>query len=267
MESELKCPVCSKLYWKPLLLPCSHNLCSGCAHNSQESADIFLPEKDENSDHLDFPEIDKLSIVSETDSGVVCNSRPCSFVSTPSITNLSLSTSLHSCVYGIKCPVCKKVAFLGETGFQSLPRNHVLEAIVDKINDRKDYTDTTEPKCDLCENQISEATVICEQCEIFYCDSCRKNCHPARGPFIKHNLLDPEQGIALLKSKRLQKEVKCTAHTEEVLKLFCLTCKIAICTRCHLDGPHINHETQNIGVTCKSQKVRCNLYVVYDAVS
>lgn len=261
MESELKCPVCEKLYWKPLLLPCSHSLCSGCAHNLQESADNFLSEKEANSEQLDFPEIDKLSIVSETDSGVVLNSRPCSFVSTPSINNIFLSSNYHSHdrVYGIKCPVCKIVTFLGESGFQSLPRNRVLDVILDKNSDKKD--DDGPQKCDLCENQTLAATVMCEQCEIFYCDSCRNSCHPDRGPFTKHKLLNPEEGKALLKSKRLQKEVKCTDHSEQVLNLFCLTCKIPVCSTCHLDGRHINHDTKAIGAICKSQKV--SFYVSY----
>ena len=258
MEAELKCPVCGKLYWKPLLLPCSHNVCSACAHNLQESAENFSPEKDDCSDHLDFPEIDKLSIVSETDSGVVLDSRPCSFVSTPSINNLFLSSNYHSrdrvnSVFGIKCPVCKKVTFLGESGFLSLPRNRVLDVILDKHNDRKDDTDSI--KCDLCENQTSEAAVMCEQCEIFYCDACRNNCHPNRGPFTKHNLLNPEEGKVLIKSKRQEKDVKCASHQDQVLNLFCLTCKTPICATCHEDGPHINHETKAIGAICKSQKV------------
>ena len=252
MESELKCPVCSKYYRKPLLLCCSHNLCSSCANNLQESADKFLPEKEES----DFPELDKLSIVSETDSGVVCNSRPCSFVSTPSINNLSLSSVYHvqGCSYGIKCPTCKKVTFLGEAGFQSLPRNRILDIIISKI-DHEDKDECETQKCDLCENESTEATVMCEQCEIFYCDSCREICHPPRGPFVKHKLLNPEEGKAYVKSKRLQKDVKCTEHTEELLSLYCLTCKIPICATCHHDGPHINHDTQAVGAICKTQKV------------
>ena len=254
MESELKCPVCSRRYRKPLLLTCSHNLCSGCAHNLQESADKFLPEKEENSD---FPELDKLSIVSETDSGVVCNSRPCSFVSTPSINNLSLSSvyPLQGCSYGIKCPVCKKITFLGESGFQSLPRNRVLDVILDKI-DRENKDDSEPQKCDLCEDKSTEATVMCEQCEIFYCNSCRENCHPARGPFVKHKLIDPEEGRTFIKSKRLLKEVKCTEHKDKVLSLYCVTCKMPICETCHQDGPHINHDAQAVGAICKTQKVR-----------
>ena len=257
MEGELKCPVCSNFYCKPLLLPCSHNICSGCAHNLQESADKYLPEKDENSDQSDFPDIDKLSIVSETDSGVVCNnSRPNSYVSTPSIHNFSLSSTqlFQNCVFGIKCPVCKKVTYLGDSGFQSLPRNRVLDIILEKCDYRKENDEVQ--KCDLCENDLAKASVMCEQCEVFYCDTCRDNCHPARGPLAKHNLVDPEQGKVLVRLKRQEKEAKCFEHTEEVLSLYCSTCKLPICVTCHQDGPHINHDAQAIGAMSKSHKVR-----------
>lgn len=260
MEGELKCPSCCNFYVKPVLLSCSHNLCSGCAHSLQDSVDKFIPQNDENnSDQGDYPEIDKLSIVSETDSGVVCNSRPSSYISTPSIHNLFLSSTQLSqgCVYGIKCPVCKKITYLGEMGFQSLPRNRVLDIIVEKYRDSGNKEEKLPSKCELCDNdKARDATVACEQCEIYYCDTCRENCHPARGPLAKHNLVDPDQGKVLLHAKLKQKDQKCYEHPEEVLSLYCLTCKIPMCIICHQDGPHINHESQAVGALCKSHKVR-----------
>ncbi|XP_052272282.1 E3 ubiquitin-protein ligase TRIM9-like isoform X3 [Dreissena polymorpha] len=258
MEGELKCPVCSKYYVKPVLLSCSHNLCSGCAHSLQDLADKFLPQNDENnSDHGDYPDVDKLSIVSETDSGVVCNSRPSSYISTPSIHNLFLSSThlANGCVYGIKCPVCKKVTYLGETGFQSLPRNRVLDIIVEKFSDSSDKIENVILKCELCDtDKPRDATVVCEQCEVHYCESCRERCHPSRGPLAKHNLIDPEKGRTLLRAKLKNKDQKCYEHTEEVLSLYCLTCKIPICIMCQQDGPHINHDSQAIGAMCKTHK-------------
>ncbi|XP_052770156.1 E3 ubiquitin-protein ligase TRIM9-like isoform X3 [Mya arenaria] len=258
MEGELKCPQCSEFYVKPVLLSCSHNLCSGCAHNLQDSVDKFLPQNDENnSDQGDYPELDKLSIVSETDSGVVCNSRPNSYISTPSIHNLFLSSThlAQGCVYGIKCPVCRKVTYMGETGFQSLPRNRVLDIIVEKLGDSTKKAENVTQKCELCDSENpKDATVVCEQCEVFYCETCRENCHPARGPLAKHNLVDSKKGSDLLRAKLKQKDQKCYEHTGEVLSLYCLTCKIPMCIICHQDGPHINHESQAIGAMCKSHK-------------
>ena len=267
MEGELKCPSCSKFYVKPLLLPCSHSLCSACANKLQDSVDKFLPQADENnSDQGDYPEIDKLSIVSETDSGVVCNSRPSSYISTPSIHNLYLSTThlAQGCVYGIRCPVCKKVTYLSEAGFQSLPRNRVLDIIVEKFTEN--HSSESEEKfipgkCELCEGEeVNDATVVCEQCEVFYCATCKEKCHPARGPLARHTLVDASQ-VSFSRMKLKQREQKCFGHGEEVLNLYCVTCKIPTCNICHQDGPHINHETQPIGAMCKSHKVgTCTKY-------
>lgn len=146
---------------------------------------------------------------------------------------------------------------MGETGFQSLPRNRVLDIIVEKLGDHSARDENVSQKCELCDSESpKDATIVCEQCEVYYCDSCREHCHPARGPLAKHNLVDPEKGRILLHSKLKQKDQKCYEHTEEVLSLYCLTCKIPMCIICHQDGPHINHESQAIGAMCKSHKVR-----------
>ncbi|KAL3873599.1 hypothetical protein ACJMK2_036695 [Sinanodonta woodiana] len=253
MEGELRCPACNQLYCNPLFLPCSHNVCSGCACNLQETVDKFIPQSDEgSSDSSDCPEIDKLSIVSETDSGVVCNSRPNSYVGTPSITNIFFQSSQGN-VYGIKCPVCKKVNFIGEKGYQSLPKNKVLETIVHKYGENKQIHVAV--KCQLCENESSVATVMCEQCEVFYCDACRDNCHPSRGPLAKHNLVDPAQGKSILRSKNKGKEAKCLEHTDEHMSMYCVTCKLPMCIVCNQDGQHVCHEVQALGQMAKAQKV------------
>lgn len=48
-------------------------------------------------------------------------------------------------------------------------------------------------KCQMCERSPKLATVMCEQCEIFYCDKCQASCHPQRGPLAKHSLVNPTQ--------------------------------------------------------------------------
>lgn len=258
MEDELKCPSCTRLYCQPLLLPCAHSLCTACASKLQEPAQQIVPQASEDGsasqtiNELDYPEIDKLSILSETDSGVVCNSRPNSYVGTPSIGNIYLQ-SIHGSVYGLKCPVCKRPVFMDENGIKSLPQNKVLENIVHKYAENKPVT----IKCQLCEEDSNKATVMCEQCEVFYCDACRDSCHPSRGPLVKHNLVDPTQGKALLRAKNKGKEARCQEHADEQLSMFCVMCRIPVCYLCAQEGLHINHDVQALGAMSKSQKVRC----------
>lgn len=113
MEEELRCPVCKQLYNNPVLLPCFHALCLHCAVHLQQPASAAgsnAASSLENAESVasgssggDYQESDKLSILSETDSGVVlCTSRPNSYVGTPN--GLLFPTALS-----IACPVCHKL--------------------------------------------------------------------------------------------------------------------------------------------------------------
>ena len=105
------------------------------------------------------------------------------------------------------------------------------------------------------EGDTNAATLLCEQCEVFYCDTCRESCHPARGPLAKHNLVPPMEGKALLRAKNKNKESKCTEHVDENLSMYCVLCKSTVCYVCVQDGRHINHDVQALGAMCKAQKV------------
>ena len=263
MEDELKCPVCRRLYSNPVFMPCSHALCLACALSIQNAASHFQQSGNCDvgevghastsnlSEYVDYPDVDKVSLVSETDSGVVCNSRPNSYVGTPSVGSWLFHSILGN-TYGICCPTCKKVTLLDEQGANGLPKNRVLENIVDKYGESKQFA----IYCQLCEggSNVNTASEMCEQCEVFYCDSCRENCHPMRGPLAKHNLVQPAEGKALLRAKH-RTESSCQDHNAEILSMYCLICKATVCYVCVQEGRHINHEVQPLANMCKSQKV------------
>ncbi|XP_056020543.1 E3 ubiquitin-protein ligase TRIM9-like [Ostrea edulis] len=264
MEGELKCPMCLQFYCNPLLLPCSHSICAVCASNIQESSQTFLSQLEEggyssnpgDGDLKDFPDIDKISILSETDSGVVCNSRPSSYIGTPSIANIYQTVQFSQNPYGIKCPVCKRIILLDENGYKSLPCNKVLETIVEKFNHSKHKPLTLYVNCQMCEhNEAKEAVVMCEQCNVFYCQSCKESCHPDRGPLSQHNLLDPIQGRALQRARNKGRELCCLEHEEEQLNMYCMTCSIPVCCTCQHEGGHSQHDVQAISAICKAQKL------------
>lgn len=252
MEEELCCPVCKQFYNNPVLLPCYHSLCLHCALNLQQQANHNAPANSnttvENAESVasgssgDYQESDKLSILSETDSGVVCTSRPNSYVGTP-------SGLLYPSALSLACPICHKVVYFDENGAHNLPKYRVMQSIVDKYSEFKNLT----LKCQMCETEpAKDATVMCEQCEILYCDSCRESCHPSRGPLAKHNLSEPKRGSA---SVSKTKDGNCPEHVEETLNMFCLVCKISVCALCLTDSRHQSHDVQSLGVMCKAQKV------------
>ncbi|XP_059614320.1 E3 ubiquitin-protein ligase TRIM9 isoform X2 [Phlebotomus argentipes] len=268
MEEELRCPVCKQLFASPVLLPCYHALCLGCAlelqspsttttivtaqvhpapaqHHSSSSASSTSSASSGSSSATesvssDQDQADKVSILSEADSGVVCcTSRPGSYAGTPNLQGLLFPPS-GGAVFSLACPHCRKIVFFDEGGARNLPPYRAMESIVDRFCEREAL------RCQMCESEPRVASVVCEQCEIRYCDTCRELCHPARGPLAKHSLTRPRGASTV-------RESVCGEHTEG-LSLYCITCKSPTCQQCLTENRHHSHDVQPISAMCKAQK-------------
>lgn len=268
MEEELRCPTCKQLYVNPVLLPCFHAVCLACALDNQMPATSvatttvvthpslhLLQQHSQSSSSSvstgsssatesvssDQDQADKVSILSEADSGVICyNSRPASYAGTPNLQGLLFPPS--GSVYSLACPLCRKVVFFDELGARNLPLYRAMESIVDRFCEREAL------RCQMCESDTPRvAAVVCEQCEIRYCDQCRELCHPLRGPLAKHNLTKPRGASQV-------RESICIEHSEP-LTMYCMGCKIPTCSQCFIDQRHSSHDVQPISQMCKAQKV------------
>lgn len=276
MEDELHCAVCKQLFNNPVLLPCYHALCLNCAVHAQRPLEPAAPQENSGSSTASssgsaadshassdccHPESDKLSILSETDSGVVCNSRPNSYVGTPNVGGGVVGCASFPAIaagsYSLSCPACKKTVYFDENGAHNLPKYRTMRNIVDRYGELRQIV----PKCQLCVREpAADAAVLCEQCEVLYCDECRESCHPSRGPLAKHNLLEPAVGKAALRNKaRNFRDVVCSEHEEECLSMYCMVCKIPVCAVCMHDSRHSSHDVQAINTMCKAQKVSLEL--------
>lgn len=271
MEGELRCGVCKQLYNNPVLLPCYHAACLDCAVQLQQPAITTNPQPPPTesvpstscTDPSDYQEVDKLSIVSETDSGVVCNSRPNSYVGTPNLQGI-LFPPLATTALSLACPVCQKLVYFDENGALNLPKYRVLQNIVEKYSEVRNSS----LKCQMCESDPArDATVFCEQCSVLYCDICREACHPSRGPLAKHILQEPSMRV-MTQAQRMQfrnelacngssvlRDGFCAEHEEEPLSMFCMVCKVPVCANCLHDTRHTSHDVQAINSMCKLQKV------------
>jgi tripartite motif-containing protein 9/67 len=266
MEEELRCPTCKQLYVNPVLLPCFHALCLACALDNQMPATAatgttvthpslhLLQQHSQSSSSSvstgsssatesvssDQDQADKVSILSEADSGVICyNSRPASYAGTPNLQGLLFPPS--GSVYSLACPLCRKVVFFDDIGARNLPLYRAMESIVDRFCEREAL------RCQMCESDTPRvAAVVCEQCEIRYCDQCRELCHPLRGPLAKHNLTRPRGASQV-------RESICIEHSEP-LTMYCMGCKLPTCSQC-LNDRHSSHDVQPISQMCKAQKV------------
>nr|XP_010965278.1 E3 ubiquitin-protein ligase TRIM9 isoform X1 [Camelus bactrianus] len=271
MEEELKCPVCGSFYREPIILPCSHNICQACARNilvqtpESESPQSRRASGSGVSDY-DYLDLDKMSLYSEADSGygsyggfasaptTPCQKSPNGVrvfppAMPPPPTHLSPALApvpRNSC---ITCPQCHRSLILDDRGLRGFPKNRVLEGVIDRYQQSK----AAALKCQLCEKAPKEATVMCEQCDVFYCDPCRLRCHPPRGPLAKHRLVPPAQGRV---SRRLspRKVSTCQDHELENHSMYCVQCKMPVCYQCLEEGKHSSHEVKALGAMWKLHK-------------
>ncbi|XP_044870095.1 E3 ubiquitin-protein ligase TRIM9 isoform X8 [Mauremys mutica] len=269
MEEELKCPVCGSFYREPLILPCSHSLCQACArHILVQTPEAESPQSRRASgvSDYDYLDLDKMSLYSEADSGygsyggfASAPTTPCqkspngvrvfppAAPPPPHLPPAALApVPRNAC---LTCPQCHRSLILDERGLRGFPKNRVLEGVIDRYQQSK----AAALRCQLCEKAPKEATAMCEQCDVFYCEPCRLRCHPPRGPLAKHRLVPPAQGRV---SRRLspRKISTCTDHELENHSMYCVQCKAPVCYQCLEEGKHSSHEVKALGAMWKLHK-------------
>ncbi|XP_038634431.1 E3 ubiquitin-protein ligase TRIM9 isoform X1 [Scyliorhinus canicula] len=256
MEEELKCPVCGAFYREPIILPCSHNLCMACARNILvQTPEAESPPSRASGSDYDYLDLDKMSLYSEADSGYGSYAGFASAPTTPcqrspnGVRVFPPSPAVpprNSC---ITCPQCHRSLILDERGLRGFAKNRVLEGIIDRYQQGR----AVALKCQLCEKSPREAAVMCEQCDVFYCEACRLRCHPPRGPLVKHRLVPPAQG-RICRRLSPRKISTCTDHELENHSMYCVNCKTPVCYQCLEEGKHSSHEVKALGAMWKLHK-------------
>ncbi|XP_069811730.1 tripartite motif-containing protein 67 isoform X10 [Dendropsophus ebraccatus] len=294
MEEELKCPVCGSFFREPLILPCSHNICLPCARTivvqtpeSEHLPHAARPMLLMGADY-DYPDhLDKMSLHSETDSGYGSYTpslkspngvRVLPPAPAPSLAAAAGASSrgLHGSICSsssITCPQCHRSASLDERGLRGFQRNRLLETIVQRYQQERGAAQEAQEgenpetsaanaaRCQLCDTNPSEAAVMCEQCDVLYCSSCQKKCHPTRGPFAKHRLVPPSQlapatGASHKPGPPSRKFPTCADHELENYSMYCLNCRTPVCYQCLQEGKHAKHEMKALGIMWKQHKAQ-----------
>ncbi|XP_070257187.1 tripartite motif-containing protein 67 isoform X14 [Myotis yumanensis] len=284
MEEELKCPVCGSLFREPIILPCSHNVCLPCARTiavQTPDGEQHLPHGGAASgpgggggDHAD-----KLSLYSETDSGYgsytpslkspngvrVLPMVPAPPGSSAAAARGAACSSLASSSSAITCPQCHRSASLDHRGLRGFRRNRLLEAIVQRHQQARGAQAAAAPAlatCQLCDRTPpAPAAALCEQCDVLYCAACQLKCHPSRGPFAKHRLVQPSPGGAssgagATGGGAARKFPTCPEHELENYSMYCAGCRTPVCYLCLEEGRHSQHEVKPLGAMWKQHKAQ-----------
>ncbi|XP_055728723.1 E3 ubiquitin-protein ligase TRIM9-like isoform X1 [Salvelinus fontinalis] len=263
MDEELKCPVCGSLFKDPILLPCSHNVCLACARNIivQTPEGETPPHSRASNSDYDYLDMDKMSMYSETDSGYGSYT-PC--LKSPNGVRVFPPTLVHRHC-SITCPLCHRSVSLDERGLRGFPRNRLLEAIVSRYQQSR----SVNVKCQLCDRNPVDATVMCEQCDVFYCTPCQQRCHPSRGQLAKHRLVPPTQspvaGGQQMPAATLRKQGTCADHDTMNFSMYCVNCKTPVCMKCLEGGKHGSHDVKPLAAMWKQHK--CQLSQALNGVS
>uniref|UniRef100_A0A1I8AM41 E3 ubiquitin-protein ligase TRIM9 n=1 Tax=Steinernema glaseri TaxID=37863 RepID=A0A1I8AM41_9BILA len=274
MEEELRCPSCKKFVEDPILLPCAHSHCRRCALKAQQrtSTSMLSPQcSSAASDTISLcvsdqdQESDKLSVFSETDSGVVLcgrNSRPCSILGSSILSRVPTILTPSTSGYSVVCAACQKPAFFADDqAILNAPTNEALLRVIKRYRSqnpehgqRATATPDRVPDCQMCDSGSEQpASVFCEQCDVYYCAPCQTVLHPPKGPLKKHQLTSANARRTPATTSA-EKESKCAYHENEVLTMFCAVCKTAVCCMCLHEVRHQNHDVHSLQSTCKAQK-------------
>lgn len=253
------------------------------------------------SDHAD-----KLSLYSETDSGYgsytpslkspngvrVLPMVPAPPGSSAAAARGAACSSLSSSSSSITCPQCHRSASLDHRGLRGFQRNRLLEAIVQRYQQGRGAATGSSAAaavaiCQLCDRTPPEpAAALCEQCDVLYCAACQLKCHPSRGPFAKHRLVQPPPppapsevasgspgavqgapsgsggckspgatGAGAAGGNTARRYPTCPEHEMENYSMYCLSCRAPVCFLCLEEGRHGKHEVKPLGAMWKQHKV------------
>ncbi|CAF1407418.1 unnamed protein product [Rotaria sordida] len=251
MDLELRCPSCKEYYQSPIYLPCSHSICYTCALTSIRSINT-IEENNSSSNNSFASDLDKLSLTSDNDSGISTTSRPSSLFLPPALPEISCLSiiSNHKKIYStyLQCSVCLKIIYMDITGIKSLPKNYLLIDIINRYHKEK-FLEQKIFKCQLCPlSKQQSITYICEQCQIGYCNQCREQYHPMRGPYSKHIFIN-----AIEQLSNHDEKIFCHDHLDRSANFYCLHCQLECCQQC---SRHTNHQIISIHQATKMFKTQ-----------
>ena len=155
----------------------------------------------------------------------------------------------------IECPTCRQSSHLPNGGLDRLQVNFFFNQLKDAaVDPNTGHTSHMSLPADLvCSSPECEgkpAVKYCDKCE-YLCIDCDRD-HKSVRVLKKHKLLDIDEAQQL-QSQRLP---TCDKHPDELIKLYCEDCKMAVCSDCYISF-HPQHKL--VKLTDKSDEAKTEL--------
>lgn len=225
LESELTCPICLELFEDPLLLPCAHSLCFGCAHR------ILVSHCATNES------VHQISAFQCPTCRYVISLSP-----ERGLEGLKRNVTLQNIIDRVQRASSSTGLPLALPAPHSGPNSPTEEgsnrlALVPVSAAMSSPGTPPEPvQCQFCEQDPpQEAVKTCVTCEVSYCEECLRATHPNKKPFTGHRLIEPMPDSHL-------RGLQCLEHDEEKVNMYCVTDDQLICSLCKLVGRHRDHQ-------------------------
>ncbi|TKS66301.1 E3 ubiquitin-protein ligase [Collichthys lucidus] len=227
LESELTCPICLELFEDPLLLPCAHSLCFGCAHRILISH-CATNEPVQSIGAFQCPTC-RYVISLSPERGLEGLKR------NVTLQNIIDRVQRASSSAGLPLPLPLPAPHSGPNSPGEEGSNRL--ALVPVSAAMSSPGTPPEPvQCQFCEQDPpQDAVKTCVTCEVSYCEECLRATHPNKKPFTGHRLIEPMPDSHL-------RGLQCLEHEEEKVNMYCVTDDQLICSLCKLVGRHRDHQ-------------------------
>ncbi|XP_052805485.1 E3 ubiquitin-protein ligase TRIM33-like [Mya arenaria] len=198
-EEFIVCPICSRHFKDPKLLPCLHTFCYKCL------LDHVLQHSNNNDN---------------------------------SVQNGETADEPHASVFTCPVCKTDTAFLMSEDGQRiekGFSDNHLMASLVEKINIYKadQSCESCAARASQGQGQKPKAEVWCQNCKMAFCDGCIKghNVIKACRDHVVTSLKDMK--VNPLKSlQNAKREIPCVEHKDKLLEFYCLDCRETICSMC-----------------------------------
>lgn len=245
LESELTCPICLELFEDPLLLPCAHSLCFGCAHRILISH-CATNESVQNIGAFQCPTC-RYVISLSPERGLEGLKR------NVTLQNIIDRVQRASSSAGLPLPLALAAPHSGPNSPGEEGSNRL--ALVPVSAAMSSPGTPPEPvQCQFCEQDPpQDAVKTCVTCEVSYCEECLRATHPNKKPFTGHRLIEPMPDSHL-------RGLQCLEHEEEKVNMYCVSDDQLICSLCKLVGRHRDHQVAALSERYEKLRVSTEVY-------